>query len=278
MKIIHKPRAFTLIELLVVIAIIAILAAILFPVFAQAKAAAKKTACLSNLKQTGLAEVMYAGDADDTFGGNWRNDYTVWTYYYNNGYNAPEMIQQGYMNWQYQIGPYMKNDGKGSARTCPVAVDTDGANGWGCINAYGALKGTPSSACTAQVMNGIAAWKSSTVMPEPAETILFREMANLQSVAWESPWDYKGIFGGPGWARFDDPSLDFNHSEGGNFAWGDGHAKFKKKTGVHFSEYGATGACVKGNADYNGPLIAEQIPEDPKDKNSRNIFCPTTKF
>ncbi len=60
-------RAFTLIELLVVIALIAILAAILFPVFAQAKAAAKKTQCLSNLKQLDLAFLMYEDDADDAF-------------------------------------------------------------------------------------------------------------------------------------------------------------------------------------------------------------------
>ena len=58
-------RAFTLIELLVVIAIIAILAAILFPVFAQAKDAAKRTACLSNANQLGKAVIMYMGDADD---------------------------------------------------------------------------------------------------------------------------------------------------------------------------------------------------------------------
>jgi prepilin-type N-terminal cleavage/methylation domain-containing protein len=60
-----RSRGFTLIELLVVIAIIAILAAILFPVFAQAKAAAKTTACLSNAKQLGTAVNIYAGDYDD---------------------------------------------------------------------------------------------------------------------------------------------------------------------------------------------------------------------
>jgi len=59
-------RAFTLIELLVVIAIIAILAAILFPVFAQAKFAAKKTVDLSNAKQIGLCTKLYLGDNDDT--------------------------------------------------------------------------------------------------------------------------------------------------------------------------------------------------------------------
>ena len=59
-----KRRGFTLIELLVVIAIIAILAAILFPVFAQAREAARKTACLSNMKQLGLGLTMYRQDYD----------------------------------------------------------------------------------------------------------------------------------------------------------------------------------------------------------------------
>ena len=60
-------KAFTLIELLVVIAIIAILAAILFPVFAQAKEAAKKASCLSNMRQIGLAATMYITDNDDVY-------------------------------------------------------------------------------------------------------------------------------------------------------------------------------------------------------------------
>src|SRR5881394_2171061 len=60
-------RAFTLIELLVVIAIIAILAAILFPVFAQAREAARKASCVSNVRQLGLGWHMYSEDYDETF-------------------------------------------------------------------------------------------------------------------------------------------------------------------------------------------------------------------
>src|SRR6195952_2002016 len=59
-------QGFTLIELLVVIAIIAILASILFPVFAQAREKARQTSCASNLKQLGLAATMYAQDDDET--------------------------------------------------------------------------------------------------------------------------------------------------------------------------------------------------------------------
>jgi prepilin-type N-terminal cleavage/methylation domain-containing protein len=86
-------RAFTLIELLVVIAIIAILAAILFPVFAQAKMAAKKTASLSSIKQIGTAAQMYMGDADDNF---------VPYLWYNRGDGV-------FVTWMEMMHPYAKN-------------------------------------------------------------------------------------------------------------------------------------------------------------------------
>src|SRR5256884_2003623 len=66
-KCLRRFRGFTLIELLVVIAIIAILAAILFPVFAQAREKARAISCLSNTKQIGLAVMMYVQDYDETY-------------------------------------------------------------------------------------------------------------------------------------------------------------------------------------------------------------------
>ena len=89
-------RAFTLIELLVVIAIIAILAAILFPVFAQAKLAAKKTQDLSNMKQIGMGAMLYIADNDDTYGQ---------AYYYKDDLGDTN----GYVQWTATHYPYIKN-------------------------------------------------------------------------------------------------------------------------------------------------------------------------
>ncbi len=87
-------KGFTLIELLVVIAIVAILAAILFPVFAQAKAAARKTQCLSNLKQLGIAFSLYSNDYDDTL----LNPYDYDRINYNTGQGILDPYIHGHPN------------------------------------------------------------------------------------------------------------------------------------------------------------------------------------
>ncbi|CAN5371337.1 hypothetical protein BH11ARM2_BH11ARM2_19860 [soil metagenome] len=96
-KVSNRRKAFTLIELLVVIAIIAILAAILFPVFAQAKAAAKAVAGLSNVKQLTLGAVMYAGDADDNRVERAIQDYTP---------GGPVTNEH---SWKELVTPYVKS-------------------------------------------------------------------------------------------------------------------------------------------------------------------------
>ncbi|MBS1723817.1 MAG: prepilin-type N-terminal cleavage/methylation domain-containing protein [Armatimonadetes bacterium] len=102
-----KKRAFTLIELLVVIAIIAILAAILFPVFAKAKEAAKQTQCLSNAKQMGTGLYIYLTDSDDTLPmANYNAKYvgppyTIFSWQKGAGVAG--------LNWADILMPYVKN-------------------------------------------------------------------------------------------------------------------------------------------------------------------------
>jgi prepilin-type N-terminal cleavage/methylation domain-containing protein/prepilin-type processing-associated H-X9-DG protein len=95
-----KRRGFTLIELLVVIAIIAILAAILFPVFARAREKARQTTCISNMKQLALGIVMYVQDFDEKFPPN---------YIYTDGGNQlfwwEDSVQPYVNNWQLTICP-----------------------------------------------------------------------------------------------------------------------------------------------------------------------------
>ncbi len=112
-----RQKAFTLIELLVVIAIIAILAAILFPVFAQAKAAAKKTAELSSVKQVGTAFAVYTADYDDVY----PLAYAVsgnQTWYVNALIEVPADWRPGFtadyygenqVQWANSTAPYIKN-------------------------------------------------------------------------------------------------------------------------------------------------------------------------
>ena len=105
----NRASAFTLIELLVVIAIIAILAAILFPVFAQARAKARQAACLSNLKQVGTAVLMYIQDSDDTYPPS------------QTPLPSPPAPAGGVISWPTIVYPYVKNEG---VFVCPDGEDS----------------------------------------------------------------------------------------------------------------------------------------------------------
>jgi prepilin-type N-terminal cleavage/methylation domain-containing protein len=108
-----ERRGFTLIELLVVIAIIAILAAILFPVFARAREQARRTSCLSNMKQIGLALHMYAQDYEETFPVRY-------------GGSDPADFENGYQrNWKNMLMPYIKSK---AVYKCPSNVAAQGGN------------------------------------------------------------------------------------------------------------------------------------------------------
>ena len=120
-----RRRAFTLIELLVVIAIIALLAAILFPVFAQAREKARAASCLSNIKQLTLGFIMYSQDYDESFP-QWKWDQTYQTSW---GDQSPSDQNNATTIWYYAIFPYVKN---GKVYSCPSDPRKSrfNANGW----------------------------------------------------------------------------------------------------------------------------------------------------
>jgi prepilin-type N-terminal cleavage/methylation domain-containing protein/prepilin-type processing-associated H-X9-DG protein len=196
-----KRKGFTLIELLVVIAIIAILAAILFPVFARAREAARQSSCVSNLKQLGTALQMYTQDFDEALPGaapyNAGSPYGHWVLAWNNGagQNAgqpgPFPVDQG------AIYSYIKNAG---VYMCPSDANARVKR----------LSYTMNSSCSFQ---SLAAARTVATTP-----VFVDESATLN----DGYFAYGGNTGG------DIPSLI--HNEGANLAFMDGHVKWMKRT------------------------------------------------
>lgn len=177
----NAKKAFTLIELLVVIAIIAILAAILFPVFAQAKEAAKKTSCLSNAKQMGTGMMLYIGDVDDTL---------PWSAYWDYSPVSGWATAAGGMHeWSSVILPYIKNGkehllsyagaagGAGTIFSCPTSQVPGQLNAYGvhsdmfpqCLNWMGASP----SVCTPP--------RSATIVDDPAGKVMITEKGSANA-------------------------------------------------------------------------------------------------
>jgi prepilin-type N-terminal cleavage/methylation domain-containing protein/prepilin-type processing-associated H-X9-DG protein len=235
-----SPRAFTLIELLVVIAIIAILAAILFPVFAQAKNAAKKTQDLSNVKQETLAAITYASDHDDLFCGNlmYPGNPTGWTLIYPGadkalGWDDPDLKRVMPM-WPTALDPYTKN------RDILLSPANDGPHpGNGVL-----WDGTRGQTKTNYFWNGVLSAISSTQVPAVAEQIMFRSHRWTHRVAYSNPdiysFDPNGYWY---WLQFNADPLDPQDRtfiDGSNLSYADGHAKYKKKGSVTWYELGCT--------------------------------------
>ncbi|MCE5241118.1 DUF1559 domain-containing protein [bacterium] len=194
---------FTLIELLVVIAIIAILAAILFPVFAKAREKARQSSCLSNLKQLGLACLQYAQDYDECF-----------PYYYHfavAGYNDG-VSANGISDYSGLI-PYIKNLQIFACPSLrPTPTYTYGSSGVVIttnylFNNYIHLNGPPS-------------YNSLGAITSPAQTVLMAEYRN-----------YHGAFFGyaPPGANWPLSNMPFSHNDGVNIVYTDGHAKWESK-------------------------------------------------
>jgi prepilin-type N-terminal cleavage/methylation domain-containing protein/prepilin-type processing-associated H-X9-DG protein len=187
-------KAFTLIELLVVIAIIAILAAILFPVFAQAREKARQTSCASNMKQMGLAVAQYVGDYDEAFPAALDTS-DEWNYYAD-GNPGPN-------NWVLKILPYIKTTG---VFICPD--DTAGGNtGWEGVEtsyAANAMIGYPAPSYSTALVGvfpwgGAASWPMAndnptlSVITVPSNTIAIYE-AHADNAA--------NVANGPNWSAF----------------------------------------------------------------------------
>ncbi|OJU63684.1 MAG: hypothetical protein BGO01_07365 [Armatimonadetes bacterium 55-13] len=211
MKSSYRTKGFTLIELLVVIAIIAILAAILFPVFAQAKAAAKGTTCLSNLKNVVTASMLYSGDYDDMKVpkyGSWDSTYTYWWF---GSTTYPVTTVDGSKGVLY---PYMKNQ---QIMDCPmnqgIAADPYSGVKFGlAMNVGSIVFGNDQY---------LGSTYSMTAMDSPAETIYYADAA---AEAYKSG-SYVLADTTEFMCDFYAEAAHGRHSKRANVAWYDGHAK-----------------------------------------------------
>lgn len=236
----RTAHAFTLIELLVVIAIIAILAAILFPVFAQAKAAAKKAADLSNVKQTCLAQIQYCVDNDDNFASNQLvkgkdgNYSGFWGSGLPLGWDDPSIAN--ICTWTKATYPYSKSKEilVSPNNNGPVSGNDD------------IWDGTKNQTKTNYIWNAVLSAASQTQVPEPARLIMYRGHRTAHRVAYANPHWYvlDANTGGGSWAawKIDDPTdgTDKTFMDGANVGWADGHAKFKKHNTITWFEIGDT--------------------------------------
>ncbi|HQK95552.1 MAG TPA: prepilin-type N-terminal cleavage/methylation domain-containing protein [Armatimonadota bacterium] len=232
-RVTDRQRGFTLIELLVVIAIIAILAAILFPVFAKAREKARQASCASNVRQLALAWQMYAQDYDET---------ACLSYYY----SADFMVEYA---WDFIVdygagsanlgllGSYTKNN---QINQCPsFHAETWGRPYTGYAYNVSYIGGDP--------MSGIRPAPLSSIQ-SPSETVLFCDAAywSTYNPVGVAATNYLRAPQDPFYSWIG-PNVHFRHNGTANVAFCDGHAK---------------ALSSKSNVSPNDPYIADLSPDD----------------
>jgi len=216
----RQRGAFTLIELLVVIAIIAILAAILFPVFAQAREKARAASCLSNGKQMGLAMLMYSQDYDEL---------------YPPGYYAGPPAAW----WLSLIQPYVKDRDLGGIRSCPSAPSKNWAYS---MNDY---LGTKSQSIIPSVADTILIGDA-TQIPQWNLASSSTYYMWWKPEAWNpKPADINNGKGSPNASLIDIDEdsnnsigyVRYRHAGGANFVFADGHVKLLRKGSLTLKQF-----------------------------------------
>jgi prepilin-type N-terminal cleavage/methylation domain-containing protein/prepilin-type processing-associated H-X9-DG protein len=206
-------RGFTLIELLVVIAIIAILAAILFPVFARAREKARQTSCLSNVKQLTTAYLMYAQDYDESVCPTHmppvrrpdRMDMWIWE----------KTADPGHLD--SRLMPYIKNE---QMLRCPSAQSTIWGYG---MNLYPTVYARASGGDHGEAGYGYGG-ASLAAFARPAETVVIGDSRGDRGCYYLGNAHFPGApFRGPGYVC---GGTDPRHNDGINVGYADGHAKW----------------------------------------------------
>lgn len=218
----NRRNAFTLIELLVVIAIISILAAILFPVFARARENARRSSCMSNLKQVGLGVMMYVQDYDET---------------YPLSYNSNNPSSSRLRYWTGVTAPYTKSTQVFFCPSSPIIVDMSTFPTYGSYGASGnifkSITSTSSPIVPIKVASVVSAAATYMILDAPDYT--FAPPTSVAATTYHTYLPGLGSAGGDcpaaTFAGYPDYLADCQsgrHFDGVNITFADGHVKWLK--------------------------------------------------